>query len=126
MELNRMRPERLKKGSGHFFIEGRQHLVLQFDDGCGDAAPHKIFDELQSDKAAADNDRLRHAAPERLDDGVHVLHIAEREDARQVDSRQRRPQRGGARRQDQFVVRLLVLLAGSQVPNSNCFSSAVD
>ena len=44
-------------------------------------------------------------------DAVHVLQVAQREDAGQVDARQRRPDRRGPGREDQLVVGLLVFAA---------------
>lgn len=77
----------LDDGRRHFLVERRQYLVLQFDQGRFDAAPHQVFDQLQANKTRADHDRLPYSCCKSCDNPIGVLEIAQREDAGQVDAR---------------------------------------
>ena len=73
-----------------------------------------------------DNDSLTHAPVHRVLDAIHVVQVAECEDAGGVDAGNRRPQRRCSRRQDQFVVALFILVARSKVAHARFFRGTVD
>ena len=81
-------------------------LVLQLDHRGRDAAADEVLGQFQADKPGPHHDRPLDALVHQLLDAVHVLEVSQREDAGQVDAGNRRPQRSGARCQDQLVVRL--------------------
>ena len=64
-----------------------------------DAAPHQVLGQFQPDETGPDHDRPLDPVVDPILDAVHVLEVAQREDAGQVDARDRRPQGGrpGAR-----------------------------
>ena len=45
--------ERLDDRRGHFLVQRRQDLVLQFDERRGNAPPHEVLDQFQPDEACA-------------------------------------------------------------------------
>ena len=70
-------------------------------------------------KPAADDHRLAHSALDRFDDAIHVLQVAQREHAGQVDAFDRGPGRRSTRRQDQSIVGLRVLASRSEIAYAN-------
>ena len=92
----------------HLGIHRRHHLVAQLQQRDVDRASAEVFDHLQSDVAAADDHRPIHFAVGKPPvNPIDVVEVAEREDAGQIDSRQRRPHRLGPGGQHQHVVRLM-------------------
>ena len=112
--------------SGHLPIERRQHLVLQLDEGRGNAAANEVFDHFQADESGPHHHGLPHALVQACLDLVGILEIPQGEDSRQIDAGNGRPQRRRSRGQNQLVVGFLVLAAGGQIANAHRLRRAVD
>ena len=81
----------------HLGVDRRHDLAGHFQQRDGDAAAAEVLGHLQADVAAADHHRPARLAA-MADPGVdlvHVVEVAQGEDAGQVDARQRRPHRRG-------------------------------
>ena len=117
----------------HLPVQRAQYLVTQLQQRHVEAAMDQVFRYLQPDESAA-HDHSAGFRPDGLDAGVPVhpgqkwrtflqpltdfpgiRHRSDREDAWQVDSRQRRPDGRRAGRQNQLVVGFGGDLAGLQV-----------
>lgn len=118
--------ERFEDGGGHFLVERRQHLVLQLDERGRDAAADEVFDQLQADETGPDHDCLSDPLVDALLDAIDVGQIPEREDAVQVDARNRRPQRSRPGGQNQLVIRFFVGPIGGEVANADFLGHRVD
>ena len=93
---------------GHLGVEPRHEPLGPLDDGGPQPARPEGLGELQADVAAADDDGARGALLELGDDAVHVGDVAQHVDARVVGTRDRRPDRLGARAEHELVVGLPV------------------
>ncbi len=113
-------------GGRHFPVQGRQHLVLQLDNRGGNALTHEVLDQLQADEPGPDDDGLLDALVHAGLDAVHVLQVAQREDAGQVDAGHRGPQGRCPGCEDQFVVALLVIAPRGQVADTYELPGPVD
>ena len=76
----------------HLLVEGRQYLILQLDHRDPDAPAHQVLDQLETDEPRPHHDRPLDPMVDATLDLVHVLQVAQGEDARQVDTGNRRPQ----------------------------------
>ena len=117
----------------HLGVDRRQDLTAHLDQGHVEAAVDQVFRRFQADEAATHHHRagLRphclepgipvhpgeegRASFDPLADRSRVRHRADLEDARQVDARQRRPDRRRPGRQHQLVVGLGAHLAGGDI-----------
>lgn len=93
---------------GHRKVERRHHLIGHLHERDRHAAMAQILHHFQPNEARSYHHGAAHlAAGHKVRYGVGVGHVAQGEDARQVDTRQRRTERHRARRQQKAVVALL-------------------
>ena len=119
MEVHTLRDQVLHERDGHLGIEGRHDLRQLFQHGHGEAAMDQVLDHLQSDESPTDDDRGAGAAVGNPGSNpARIRNVAHREDAGQIDTRQRRPDRRCARGQDQRVVALRAAGAGAEVAHA--------
>jgi hypothetical protein len=101
-------------GSRHFCIEQRQHLRLKLDQMNVLAQVCKLFRHFQSDEAGANHQHGMDVVQRGLDP-IHVDQVAQRQNLRVIDSRQRRTQRRRTWGQNQLVVGQRGLLTGHPI-----------
>ena len=112
--------------TGHVVIERRHHLFFHLQDGDAHAAADEVFRRLQADKAAADDQRaLDGVLVQEIVDAEGVFDGAKGEDAL-VRLHKGRPHRLRARRIDQLIVTLEILLAARKVAHAHLFLLAQD
>ena len=115
------------QGLGHFGIEQGQHLRLQFHQRRLEASAHQLFDHFQADITRPDHDRLlRDRSLHRRVDAIHVVDVAECEDVAGTHAVQRGDDRRGAGREDQLVVRLLVISSRHLISDRDRLGLTVD
>jgi len=119
---------------GHLAVQGRHDLVRHLHDLDRDAALVQVLRHLEADVAGADDHGVPDAAlavlaalaVDLLLDDVHVPDPAEHVDRVQVDAGERGPDGVGAGGEGEFVVRLVVLLAGAHDAGAYGLRGAVD
>ena len=93
----------------HFAVKQRQDLRLQFDQRGRQAAPHQLFDHLQTNEPGSHHHRM---APgillQRRIDAIRVLQVAQRIDVRRINALERRHNRLRAGCEDQLGIGLLI------------------
>jgi len=110
---------------GHGLVERREELVEEFDEGDFLFEMDELFDHFEADEAGADHDDTAGVGAGGFE-AIHVLKRAECVNARVVDAGKRRAQRGGAGREDEFIVGQPSLLARGKGAQLHAFAGAVD
>ena len=104
---------------GHILVKARHNLVGHVDDGDRKALLHQVFRNLQTDEAAASNNRALGSGLFQIFPQLNgVLRGTHGEDTRQRNALQRRHNGGGAAGDDALVVFVIFLHASAQVVGS--------
>ena len=115
--LHAVLDEVLLDEGGHLDVERGEQLVGELDDGDLDAAFDEVLGQFDPDEAAAHDHggRLR-AGEDGIDSGSHLVDVTDVAQGEcPLHAGDRGHERRGARREDEVVVVLEVLLSGGEV-----------
>jgi hypothetical protein len=120
------RRECLDDRHDHLRIEWRQHLRLEFDHHRLHAPFDEILRQFEADEAGPDHDHPLCGRVHPSLDAVNIVEVAEREHVRQIDARNRRPQRSSTRGEDQRIVGFVIHAARVGLLHAHLLGLPVD